>query len=307
MNYLEWYPPYDGDMISFETQYDAPYKLVSLDGIGPVGVRPISIKSPSQAGETALDVLVPPRVVVVQGFVQASSQAALWPLRRALSRACAAQPVRYGETLELGRLRLYRDTYLGGAYITLPGSTPDILELDCRVQSIAMPAGKNNVGITTFDVEFYAPSPYWREVDDTYASMSGSGGFVFPLVFTEEFPGGSVRAEIDNGGDVDAPVILRLFGDSTNPRLTNETSGETIEVVGSFTADEYVEINTGFGQKTVEKVTISTGARANVFGQLDPDSDLWSLRPGVNSVLFDADAIGAGYADLRWRERYAGV
>ena len=294
-NYMEWVPPSGvGDSIMFSTEYAAEFKLVAVSGVEPVGVQPVVIKSPSQAGETALDLIVPSRVVVMQGLIQSTNTIGLWTLRRALSRSVAVQPVRYNEDLVLGRLRLVREGQ-------------DILELDCVVRSAKFPQPRNSVGVIGFDIEFYAPSPYWREVDDETATMSGSGGFEFPLVFTEEFPGGSVTAEIDNFGDVDAPVIIRLYGEADNPRLTNETTGEVIQIIGSLTSDEYVEINTGFGTKTVEKVTISTGARVSVFDQLDPDSDLWSLRPGINNILFDADAIVSGYADMRWRERYAGV
>lgn len=294
-NYIEWFPPDGvGETIQFTTEYEAPYKLVAVQGLEPVSVQPVAIKSPSQAGETALDLVVPPRVVVVQGLLQAVSMTDLWPLRRALSRSCVAQPVRYNEDMVLGRLRLVRDGQ-------------DILELDAVVLSSKFPQPKNNVGVVGFDIEFYSPSPYWREIEDETATMSGSGGFEYPLVFTEEFPGGSVTAEVDNVGDVDAPVVIRLFGEATNPRLTNDTTGEIVQITGSFTSDEYVEVNTGFGVKSVELVTISTGDRVSIFDQLDPDSDLWTLRPGINNLTFDADAIVTGYADVRWRERYAGV
>jgi phage-related protein len=292
-NSIEWYAP-NGDIIQFTTGRAATYRLQALEGLAPVSLSPISIKSPSQPGETALDMNVPPRVVVVQGILQANSQADLWPVRRALSRACATQPTRYNETLELGRLRILRDE-------------EDPLELDCRVLSAKFPNGPGNVGITAFDIEFYAPNPYWRELEDETTTMSGSGGFEFPLEFTEEFVGGSVTQEITNAGDVDAPVVARIYGACTNPRIINETTDETIEIIGSFLATEYIEINTGFGTKTIELVVIATGVRTNIFSQLNPDSDLWALTPGTNIVSFEADVLTTGYATLAWRERYAGV
>ena len=293
MNSIEWYPP-EGDLIQFTTGRTAPFRLLSVADLEPVNATPVAIKSPSQPGETALDVTIPPRVLVVQGLMQAADMDALWDLRRTLSRACAAQPARHGEDLILGRLRLLR-------------SNGDPLELDARVKSVSFPMPKGSVGVIGFDIEFYAPNPYWREVEDEAIQLTGSGGFEFPLIFTEEFPSYNIEEEIINSGDVDVAIVARLYGACENPRLINVTTGETIEILTTLTADEYIELNTGFGQKTIEKVTISTGARVNAFSSLNPDSDLWSLRPGTNIVTFEADVNTSGRADVYWRERYAGV
>lgn len=293
-NYIEWSPPDAGDLVSFTTGRAAPYRLVSASGLDPVSITPITIKSPSQPGETLLDLTVPSRVVVVQGLIQAADMDALWTLRRTLARACAAQPVRYGESISLGTLRFVR-------------SSGQVLELDARVKSASFPMPKSSVGVIGFDIEFYAPNPYWREVADSTQQLSGSGGFEFPLIFTEEFPSNNIEVDIDNAGDVDAPVLIQLYGEAENIRIINETADQTIEIIASLTSDEYVEINTGFGTKTIRKYTISTGDYVNLFSSLNPDSDLWSLRPGVNHIRFEADTNVSGYANIAWRQRYSGI
>lgn len=292
---LEYFPANGGAEILFTTGPDAAYRLVSLDGIGPMELNPQSIKSPGQTGETAVDVIVPPRVVVVQSLIQAPTPAALWPLRAALSRALVIQPTRLGEEIETGRLRL-----------TLPDSPP--LELDVIPRSAAMPRGKSGI-IGTADIEFFAAYPYWREADDSLLVFETSGGgFEWGLEFSLEMESNNVQQEVDNQGDVDAPTLIRIFGDCTVARLLNLTTGETIEITGQIEADEYVEIVTGFGEKAVTLVNTVTDARISIMDRLNLAlADFWHLRPGLNTVRFEADVNVSGRAEFFWRQRYSGV
>lgn len=297
-----YYPSGGRAPISFRTGDAATYRLLTLQGIEPVSLTPQSIKSPGQSGETAVDVIVPPRVVVVQALLQAASHAAAWNARAALNRAFASQPVRLGEDLQRGRVRL-----------TLDGREP--LELDVLPQSVAFQRPRGAIPLLGIDIEFYADNPFWREVDDSrLIFQTDAGGFEFDLEYPLEMTSNNVQQEVNNEGDVDAPVLIRIYGECDTPRMINVTTGETIEISGTVPAmgsgdavEPYLEINTAFGQKSVTLID-GSGARTSVMDALNLDmADFWTLRPGINVVKFEADTNPSGHAEIFWRQRYSGV
>lgn len=291
---VEFFPGAGGSPVSFTTGNAAPYRILALDGLEPVTVQPVSIKSPNQPGDTAVDVVVPGRVVTLAGLIQAADQAAMWMLRRALIRAMAQQPTRLGQTYSLGRLR-----------VTPDGQPPMELEVLPRSSHIGRP--KTVKSLAPFDLEFYAPNPYWRDIQDTQIIFSAAGGFGFAVVFPLSMASNNVQVDIDNSGDVDAPILARVFGDVTVLRVMNLTTGETLEITGNVPATQYVEISTAFGDKRVELVTIATGARTPIMDRINlAKPDFWSLRPGLNTVKFEADVNTSGKAELYYRLRHSG-
>ncbi|HVM29532.1 MAG TPA: hypothetical protein VM305_01995 [Candidatus Limnocylindrales bacterium] len=292
---IEWTPPI-GPVVAWRTGLDAVFRLLALDGIGPVGVTPQTVKSPGQPGETAVDTAVPGRVVTLSGLLQAADREALWTIRAQLAASLAAQPIREGQTQQLGRLRIARGD-----------QAP--LELVAMARSAATAAPAGSVGILPHDVEWYCPDPWWREVDDSSFTLEQAGaGLAFPVVFPLAIPSNNVEQDVENAGDVDAPVLARLYGDCTTARLRNLTYGETIEIGGNIPAGAYIEISTAFGDKRVEEVTIATGERAPAMDRLNLAlADFWQLRPGSNRIRFEATTNVSGRAQLIWRQRYAGI
>lgn len=297
---LEWFPPV-GDPVRFTSGRQAAYRLRSLDGIGPVPVTPVTTRGPGQSGETMLDAVLPARVVVVQGLLQATDQAALWDLREALSRALSLQPVPSGGQQRLGRLRLAR---VGQQEV----------ELDAVPRSVSIPMPPGGVGIGALDAEFLAPYPFWRDIVDRSLTMQQAGGFEWDLEFPLEMPTANLELDVVNEGDVDAPVLIRFWGAMEDPVLHNDTTGQSLAVegviagAGSGDDGEYVEVDTTFGAKRVDLVDASSGVRTNAMDRLDLSrADFWSLRPGVNRIRFEADSNPTGWAQVVWRPRWSGV
>lgn len=291
---IEWFPPNDEETIAFTTGNAAPYRLLATQGLEPVDVEPVTIKSPNQPGATAVDVIVPPRIVMLAGLMQAATPDALWDLRTVLARSLVQQPTRLGETYALGRLR-----------VTLEGRNP--LEVDALVRSNEIGRPKGVKSIAPFDVEFLAPFPYWKDIADTQVLFSAAGGFTFPLGLPEDQPSNNVQIDIDNSGDVDAPILARLYGDITTARIMNLTTGETLEITGNLPATKYWEVSTAFGDKRVDEVTIATGAKVTAMAKINlAKPDFWVLRPGLNTVKFEADVNTSGRAELYWRRRQSG-
>jgi hypothetical protein len=94
---VEWFPADGSAPARFTTGPEAPLRLMRLEGTEPVTVEAVTIKSPNQPGATAVDVVVPPRVVTLGGLLAAASPAAAWDLRAVLLRSLAQQPTRLGE------------------------------------------------------------------------------------------------------------------------------------------------------------------------------------------------------------------
>ena len=291
---VEWFPADGSAPVRLTTGPAAPLRLMRLEGTEPVAVDAVTIKSPNQPGATAVDVVVPPRVVTAGGLLAAATPAAAWALRAALLRSLAQQPTRLGETYALGRLR-----------VTLDGRQPLELAALPRATSVERPAGTK--AVAPFDIEWLAPDPFWRATADTQVLFTGAGGFGFALSFPLAMTSNNVEVEIANDGDVDAPITARLYGDVTTARIRNLTTDEVLEVTGHIAAGEYVEVSTAFGDKRVELVVVATGAHTAVMDRINlAKPDFWSLRPGLNLVTFEADVNVSGRAELYWRQRQSG-
>lgn len=299
---VEFFPADGGSKITLTTGNAAAYRLLMLNGIEPVAVEPQAIKSPSQVGETAVDAVVPPRVVVAQTLIQAASESDMWPLRAALARALVQQPVRRGATIGLGRLRVTADGR--GA-----------LELDVIPRSAVIERVPGRGFLQMADIEWMAPHPYWREISDSRLLFeSDDGGFEFGLEFPLEMGTLNVEQEVDNQGDVDTSIIARIYGDLDTARMRNLTTGEVIEITGNIPdqasgdlVEPFVEINTAFGQKAITLYN-GDGTSESIMDRLNLEkADFWSLRPGLNVVKFEAETNTSGRAEIFWHQRYSGI
>lgn len=85
-----------------------------------------------------------------------------------------------------------------------------------------------------------------------------------------------------NEGHVPAPVLITINGACTNPRIDNISTGEYIQFNGlTMGADDRLEINTAFGEKSVH-----LNGTINVFNKLDWNSTFFSLQVGENEIKF---------------------
>lgn len=299
---FEYFAPLPiGGSILFEFANGAEYQGLSVAGTGPLKTRPVVIKSPGQTGETQVDVEIPARTISLVARSAYQSAADFWPKRRNLSRLLTVQPVL--TQLTLGQLRIYRDDF-------------PTLEIDCYPQDphIPIPKGWGRVPI---DVDFYCPSPYFKDLEDSTLNLTSeaggielleSPGFSLPESPGFEFEGNDVEQEVVNEGDVPTPIVARMYGEITTGRLENVTTGEVIEVTGDVPDTHYVEIGTAFGNKYIELVEIATGERTAIMDRLNLEmDDFWFLLPGANTVRFEADDNVSGRALLSWRQLYGGL
>lgn len=118
----------------------------------------------------------------------------------------------------------------------------------------------------------------------------------------------SAQVTINYEGDVEAPLTVRFAGPATNPWVENVTTGAKIEVTKEILSGETLEITSGYGQKKVEIINDSTGARANAFHYITTGSVFIQLQPGVNMIAFGASAGASSAAvEIGYNELYAGI
>lgn len=284
----------DGAVAPVRFSADSQYILVQTDGLGSTRGNAVSIRGPHQIGAKVIDANVEPRSVGVQVHIVGDSEEEFWSLRSELVRALAVQPARHGQAFAPGRLTVYRHG--------------DATPLEVDAVPVASPQEVVREGWqSVMDIEFFIPDPRWRETLDRIGQLQPGGGFTFPLTHPFTMPAHNLEIEIDNVGDTDTPVFIRIFGGITAPQIVNVTTGETIGIVTEIDPTEYVDIDTTFGQKKIELVA-ADGTRTNIMSDLDFDyHDFWHLQPGVNRIRLDYSANPSGEATLLWRPRYSGV
>jgi hypothetical protein len=233
-----------------------------------VAATPLTAKGPGQPGTSALDIVVPSRIVNAQVYLLGTDLANLWTLRAAVSSAMAQEPVPSGGTLALGLLTFKR----GGAAADL--------EIPAIPNSVAllMPATAGT-GKMAADLEWLCPYPFWRATLDTTVTIATA----------------STPTAVANTGDALTPPVIRIYGDLTLVTVTNLTTGQAFQIGGQIASGDYVEINTTPGQKSVMYWTggVGTNYLSNLNVAID---DLFQLAVGANSCQFVASATGGSGA-----------
>jgi hypothetical protein len=190
-------------------------------------------------------------------------------------------------------LEYHRDGFTAVRLSVVPVESPQFKDSDGAVVSDA-------------DMEFYAPDAYWTsDTDEVVNLASTAGGFQFPLQLPVEIVLATTSINIFNVSDYSAPMVARIFGSITGPRLVNVTTGEILEISGTIAAGSYIEIDTSFGHKSITLVEPST--TSNVFDRLVLGSVFWQLRPGTNTIKLESSSSSGGSATIIWRPRFSGV
>ncbi len=151
--------------------------------------------------------------------------------------------------------------------------------------------------------EFICPSPCFMDLACTstkityYASLLSFAeeGMEIPeegIAFSTIEHTGTRTKEILNAGNHRTPVMIRFSGPTLNPFIRNITTGETMRIIGTLQADEYMEINTEPGSRTIR--LNKNGEESNGMHFLDLSSKFWQLEPGENMIEIGDESPGEG-------------
>jgi hypothetical protein len=276
-----------GETIEFSNV--PPYTVVSIQGTSAADVDHQAQKAPFQDGSTYIDSYLKERPIDIVFEILANNPVELFSLRRQATRILNPK---------LGPGLLVYEYYGGKNEIAAVPELP------------LFPDGNGNKGLEyqRGSCSFVAHNPYWNSIEEAEQSLTAwIGKFEFTFEFPVEFGERADRATILNGGDEKTPVIIKFTGPATNPIVTNETTGEWIKVNRILGDGDVLEVNTAFGNKTVEIVS-PDGTKTNVFNYIDLESEFFQLIPGENQLSFSSDDIdNVGRVLIKYKNRYLGV
>jgi len=131
--------------------------------------------------------------------------------------------------------------------------------------------------------------------------------FSFPFSGTFEMGVQRDRRMINNDGDAPSPLEVEFHGPATNPKITNNTTGEYIKVNQTLGENEIMKIDTTPGKKTVYFIE-EDGTERNVFNWIDLESTFFQLVIGENEIQYTADNdIQGAEVNMYYQKRYVGV
>lgn len=270
--------------------FSSPYRLIKVEGIGDVEADVQSQKSPYQDGDTFIDSVLEPRFITVELKITGKTNEELSTNRKKLASV-------FNPKLGLGLLR-----YVNGN---------EVKEIMALAEAVpAFPDGSTNRG-TTFQkalIQLMAPNPYWVNPESVSEPMTAYIGlFEFPVEFPTQMGEQGSKQVFTNDGDVSTPVQIEFNGPATNPKVSNNTTGEFFKLNRTLADGEKLIVDTTFGNKRVE-ITDVDGNVTNVLNWMDLDSTFFQLIPGDNEVAYTADS-GRDNAvvSITWRNRFIGI
>lgn len=266
--------------------------LLSINGLGDVEADNQSQKAPYQDGSTHIRSSLKERPIDIQFLIRETDYKQVSQRRSEI--ASITNP-----KLGLGLIRYENDFCKREIYAVAEGvpAYPD--------------KGNRGAKWQKGMISFNCPNPYWLSENDQVDELAVyEGGLTFPLTLSTMFSRQSENKSkiVTNEGDVEAPLLVTFTGPATAPiRISNETTGEFIEVNQDLLSGEKLVINTEFGKKKVMKVD-GQGNEINAFHYINLQSTFFQLIQGNNLLSYST---GADYERapvvITWRNRYVGV
>ena len=150
-----------------------------------------------------------------------------------------------------------------------------------------------------FTMQFFAPFPFFFFTDQSSVLIGGvEPMFSFPVNYGETHTFGTRStnkySNIYNDGDVSVPLQLYIesFGQSVNPRITNLNTMEYLQINGTLTAGDSINIYRDENNVLRAELT-SDGRTEDVLSWIDDGSDLFMLHVGDNLISYDDDDGGS--------------
>lgn len=271
--------------LSVELGNEGPFILTKIEGTGAVTADIQTQKSPFQDGMTYIDNTLEPRLLAIEIMILADSEEAMTRRRRKLLQV-------FNPKLGPGRL-----IYEFGGSIKEIEAVPELAPVfpDARPFEDTMQPGL---------ISLYCPTPFWLEqFEQSQEIAAWIGGLKFPLRFPTTFAmKGPGQKTVINNGDVETPVRIEFIGPAANPRITNTTTGEYIQVNRRLEPGERLIITTDFGNKRI-KIN-----GQNVLHWIDLKSVFWQLQPGDNIVDYSSDdQMEPASVVISYKNRYVGI
>lgn len=273
-----------------ELEFGEPYILSSLDGVSGVEYDIISATIAGIDGVEVLGIRTDGRDIPCSVYVRGKSRREMYQCR--LELISKLTPRASPGTL------YYSNDYLNVKIAAYPRLPPNFTE---RIKNY-----------NKCSINFFAPYPYWSDLDPTIATLvyaPEDNSFSFPLAFEDTISFTDSRTElvIDYNGSVPSPVVITLTGDILSPRITNETTGDSLCLEDiMLDSGALLTINTKRGEKSVE--VTKNGTTENKINLVSPMSKFWELQPGRNIISYSSQkGISSMTATVEYYNLYSGV
>ena len=271
-----------------------------FQAIGNIGMPPVEnldMVGPQQDGATFQDFRLRPRIISFAMSVKTAALAALFSDHQ--TWLAAIKPF---ATASIFR----REMADGSQY-----------ELDVRFHSGLDMKSNDMRGPTLqkYGVQLIAYDPVWRKLplQSQLFAISELTELVFPMTFPIVW-GGSLIDDttiVAVAGTWETYPIITLTGPLTNPKVSNESTNQSIQLNYTVPAGRVVTIDLTPGIKTVKD-----DIGVNLIGYVSTDSDLFGFHLGVppevsggsNSIRVQTSgATNDSEVNMSWYSRYIGI
>lgn len=161
-----------------------------------------------------------------------------------------------------------------------------------------------------FQITIHCPDPIIYDGGDGIASDSAwfeqtfykeqPGGFNIEYQVPVQWVAGQMATNIENLGTVAAYPIITLSGKFTNPKITNLTTNEFIELERTTAVSDTIVINMKERIITLNGVSIASSRTI--------DSSWWTLVQGNNKIVLETDdSSDNNFGTIKYKVGYLGV
>lgn len=154
---------------------------------------------------------------------------------------------------------------------------------------------ENNEVLCKFLISGQCFDPLFKEMEETKIVMSAIvSTFHFPLEIPESgvimsYRMPSLKAIITNSGTIETglSIVFEAHGSVKNPKITNMSTGEFIQINKTMTAGEKIVICTEDSKESITSILNSTAS--NCFKYFDLASSWMQLKLGENVMIYGAE------------------
>jgi hypothetical protein len=183
---------------------------------------------------------------------------------------------------------------------------------EVRGVSITQPIDRvSAVGLET-SLQVDIPGGYLEDATQLVGTLRpalSSGGLALPIILPASFSAGAsgsvliINTAGTKFGAASTPCVLRLYGDCSEPVITNQTTGQIFELDGvSIAAGTYMQIDMG-----ARTVYLNGDPGLSYYNYINfTTSSWWELQPGDNLVTISCATLGAtAELDIYYNPRWA--
>lgn len=187
---------------------------------------------------------------------------------------------------------------------TLTFTTLDDAQYQLSIEVVGATMDWDNVRHSTFLIDILATQATIDSLEQFSKSISvvTRGGFILPVILPALLGAGSGGSSVlTNDGDTIAYPVITIIGPLTNPRITNNTTGEFISLVLGLTDGQSIVID-------MLARTAVQGGITNQISAVSDDSSWFGLQPGDNELQISTGISGeTGTATVTWHDTFVGI